>query len=131
MLQGLSELLAEYDVLAAFWMTIKLTVAAAIGALRARHHRCDHAGISSCSVQVRRDGVRHAGAQHTLDTDRVLLCLRVLHHLAVPDRATELTHRCTELPLGGPRTRDLPRGFCRGGAAEWYQHRPQGSGRGR
>ena len=33
MLQGLSELLAEYDVLAAFWMTIKLTVAAAIGAL--------------------------------------------------------------------------------------------------
>ena len=33
MLQGLSELLAEYDVLAAFWMTIKLTVAAAVGAL--------------------------------------------------------------------------------------------------
>ena len=33
MLNGLSELFAEYDVLAAFWMTIKLTVAAAIGAL--------------------------------------------------------------------------------------------------
>jgi glutamate transport system permease protein len=33
MLQGLSELFSEYDVLAAFWMTIKLTVAAAIGAL--------------------------------------------------------------------------------------------------
>jgi len=33
MLNGLSELLTEYDVLGAFWMTIKLTVAAAIGAL--------------------------------------------------------------------------------------------------
>jgi hypothetical protein len=33
MLSGLSELLAEYNVPAAFWMTIKLTVAAAIGAL--------------------------------------------------------------------------------------------------
>lgn len=33
MLQDLSELLTEYDVLAAFWMTIRLTVAAAIGAL--------------------------------------------------------------------------------------------------
>ena len=30
---GLGELLAEYDVLGAFWMTIKLTVAAALGAL--------------------------------------------------------------------------------------------------
>jgi glutamate transport system permease protein len=33
MLQDLSELLTEYDVLGAFWMTIRLTVAAAIGAL--------------------------------------------------------------------------------------------------
>jgi glutamate transport system permease protein len=33
MLGGLSDLLAEYNVFAAFWMTIKLTVAAAIGAL--------------------------------------------------------------------------------------------------
>ena len=33
MLNGLSELFAEYNVLGAFWMTIKLTVAAAIGAL--------------------------------------------------------------------------------------------------
>jgi glutamate transport system permease protein len=33
MLNGLSELFAEYNVLAAFWMTIKLTVAAAVGAL--------------------------------------------------------------------------------------------------
>jgi glutamate transport system permease protein len=32
-LQGLSELLSEYNVLAAFWVTIKLAVAAAIGAL--------------------------------------------------------------------------------------------------
>jgi glutamate transport system permease protein len=33
MLSGLSELFDEYNVLAAFWMTIKLTVVAAIGAL--------------------------------------------------------------------------------------------------
>ena len=33
MLNGLSELLAEYNVPAAFWMTIKLTVVSAIGAL--------------------------------------------------------------------------------------------------
>jgi glutamate transport system permease protein len=33
MLSGLSELFNEYNVLAAFWMTIKLTVVAAIGAL--------------------------------------------------------------------------------------------------
>ncbi len=33
MIDGLRELLAEYNVLGAFWMTIKLTVAAAIGAL--------------------------------------------------------------------------------------------------
>lgn len=33
MLEGLGELLAEYDVLGAFWMTIKLTVISAIGAL--------------------------------------------------------------------------------------------------
>jgi glutamate transport system permease protein len=33
MLDGLSQLLTEYNVLAAFWMTIKLTVAAAVGAL--------------------------------------------------------------------------------------------------
>jgi glutamate transport system permease protein len=33
MLNGLSELFDEYNVLAAFWMTIKLTVVAAIGAL--------------------------------------------------------------------------------------------------
>jgi glutamate transport system permease protein len=31
--EGLRELLAEYDILGAFWMTIKLTVTAAIGAL--------------------------------------------------------------------------------------------------
>ena len=33
MLDGLSQLLTEYNVLAAFWMTIKLTLAAAVGAL--------------------------------------------------------------------------------------------------
>jgi glutamate transport system permease protein len=33
LIDGLRELLAEYDVLGAFWMTIKLTVAAAVGAL--------------------------------------------------------------------------------------------------
>lgn len=33
MIEDLGELLAEYDVLAAFWMTIKLTVAGALGAL--------------------------------------------------------------------------------------------------
>ena len=33
MIDGLRELLAEYDVLGAFWMTIKLTVTAAVGAL--------------------------------------------------------------------------------------------------
>ena len=33
MIQGLAELLAEYDVLEAFWMTIKLTATAALGAL--------------------------------------------------------------------------------------------------
>jgi glutamate transport system permease protein len=33
LIDGLRELLAEYDVLGAFWMTIKLTVTAAVGAL--------------------------------------------------------------------------------------------------
>jgi glutamate transport system permease protein len=33
LIDGLGELLAEYDVLGAFWMTIKLTVTAAVGAL--------------------------------------------------------------------------------------------------
>jgi glutamate transport system permease protein len=33
LIQGLAELLAEYDVLDAFWMTIKLTVISALGAL--------------------------------------------------------------------------------------------------
>ena len=33
MIDGLRELLAEYDILGAFWMTIKLTVTAAVGAL--------------------------------------------------------------------------------------------------
>jgi glutamate transport system permease protein len=33
LIQGLAELLAEYDVLEAFWMTIKLTATAALGAL--------------------------------------------------------------------------------------------------
>jgi glutamate transport system permease protein len=33
LIQGLAELLAEYDVLEAFWMTIKLTAIAALGAL--------------------------------------------------------------------------------------------------
>ena len=33
MINGLRELLAEYDVIGAFWMTIKLTVTAAVGAL--------------------------------------------------------------------------------------------------
>ena len=33
MIQGLAELLAEYDVLEAFWMTIKLTAISALGAL--------------------------------------------------------------------------------------------------
>ena len=33
MIDGLGELLAEYNILAAFWMTIKLTVVAAVGAL--------------------------------------------------------------------------------------------------
>ena len=33
MLEGLGELFAEYDVLGAFWMTIRLTVMAALGAL--------------------------------------------------------------------------------------------------
>ena len=33
MLDGLSQLLSEYNVLGAFWMTIKLTLASAIGAL--------------------------------------------------------------------------------------------------
>jgi glutamate transport system permease protein len=33
LIDGLRELLAEYDILGAFWMTIKLTVTAAVGAL--------------------------------------------------------------------------------------------------
>ena len=33
MLDGLSQLLSEYNVLGAFWMTIKLTIASAVGAL--------------------------------------------------------------------------------------------------
>jgi glutamate transport system permease protein len=33
LIQGVAELLAEYDVVEAFWMTIKLTVTAALGAL--------------------------------------------------------------------------------------------------
>ena len=33
MFDGLSQLLSEYNVLAAFWMTIKLTIASAVGAL--------------------------------------------------------------------------------------------------
>jgi hypothetical protein len=31
MFDGLSQLLSEYNVLAAFWMTIKLTIASAAG----------------------------------------------------------------------------------------------------
>ena len=57
--------------------------------------------------------LRHAGTQHASDVDRVLLRLRVLHHLAVPDQGTGLTHRRTELPLGVLWARGLPRGLCR------------------
>ena len=61
---GLSELLAEYDVLAAFWMTIKLTVAAAVGALVLG----TIVAIMHIPVAVFRAAgtACHAGAQHTL-----------------------------------------------------------------
>ena len=58
-----------------------------------RHGGRGHAGVAGRGVSDLRHGVRDPRPQHTADPDRVLLRLRLLHHLAIPARGSELPHR--------------------------------------
>ena len=59
------QLLTEYDVLGAFWMTIKLTVALRRRGAGDRHRGRGHAGIAGRRAAGLRDRVRDPGAEHT------------------------------------------------------------------
>ena len=108
------ELLAEYDVLGAFWMTIKLTFVAAIGALVigtvVAVMRVSPVGV----LRAVGHRVRQPGPQHPADPDRVLLRARVLHHAcSTGSGPQDSPDRRTELPLGVLGAGRLPRGVRR------------------
>ncbi len=129
----LQSLLSEYDVVSAFWMTIKLTFFGAIGALV----------IGTLVAVMRVSPVRrvpeHSGIayvtliRNTPLTLIVFFCafglLNTLQiHLAGPELA-DLVGR-QQLPVGCGRARHLPRVVRGRGHPQRHQHRAPGSGRG-
>ena len=113
----MGELLAEYDVLGAFWMTIKLTVASAIGALVL--------GTVIAVMRVSPVGVlRTFGTAYVTLVRNTPLTLIVFFcafgfYITLQYRigAQELPHRRAELPLGRARPGGVPRRVRRRGAA--------------
>ena len=97
-----STLLDEYDVVAAFWMTIKLTFFGAIGAFIIGTVVAIMRVSPVEGLPELRHRVRDPDPQHPADAAGVLLRLRARHHPPDQPRTGELAHlhRRQQLPLG-------------------------------
>ena len=126
------DLLAEYDVLGAFWMTIKLAVFSAVGAWFIGTFvailRVSPVGVLRCFGTAYVNIIRNTPLTLIMFFCSFGLSARSSGsgRPGVPD-----LDRRQQLPLGVVGARGLPRVVRRRGAPLRHQHRAPGSGRGR